>query len=403
MKEFDEEKLALKHVYQLYKETFKENPEKGLVAYGRLEISGNHTDHEGGHCVVGTCSLSLKGMVGKSDDGMVHFLSEGFSLTPFDFSASNLKKEEDENSSVSLIKGVMFYLKEHGYKVGGWKAVSSSNIFSGAGVSSSAAFELYVGTAMSALYNDGKIPPMVLAKAGQYAENVYFGKASGLLDQCGSAFGGLNYLDFSDPNDPKVTRLPAPSFPFYVILVNPGLSHARLNKGYSSIPEDMQKIASYFGKKRLIEVIEKDVLAKKDELIKEFGILAYKRALHFYGEEKRVELTKDAVVKGDGFSFIKQQRDTQASEKAYLENTMYLSRYDYSPQQAVDRAKLFLKNGSARVMGGGFFGSIICFVPFNERDAFVEGMKRFYNENNIREVYIPLQGSHAFDPKEFFD
>lgn len=384
------EKNDLLRAKGLFKRHYGESPTHYLISYGRLELLGNHTDHQHGKCLVATCSLGIKSAVKPSED--VQIKSEGYGA--FSFSVEDLSmKEKEKGTSIGLTRGVLSYLKEHGYKVGGFKAANNSDIYSGAGVSSSAAFELLIGETINALYNDGKIPRIVLAKAGQYAENVYFGKASGLLDQCGSAFGGVCYLDFSNIADPKVEPLPFPAWPLKIYLVNPGKSHAGLSDLYSAMPNDMKKVARSYGKEVLGEV---DPLSFYETIYRKKDLLPIERerALHFMGENARVERGLAALQEGNLRAFLELERETELSQETLLHNVMVGDEYDGSPLEAVHRAECFLKEGSARVMGGGLVGSILCLVPEKEERLFLAGMGQFYPKGAIAEVYIPAVGAH---------
>lgn len=382
-----------KKVDQLFFDAFKEKPSRHFVSNGRLEILGNHTDHQHGLCLVATCSLGILASV-KEEKDKVLIESEGYS--PFSFSLFDLKKKDEEKgTSLALAKGVLFYLVNHGYQIGGFKMACSSNIFAGAGVSSSAAFELLIGEIMNGLYNKDKIDRLTLAKAGQFAENVYFGKASGLLDQCGSSFGGLCFLDFKDLNNVVVKPIAFPSsWKVKIFLINPGLSHEKLTGVYESIPFDMKKVArEVFNKDYLREV---DPLSFYEKIYKEKNVspLEKGRALHFFGEEERVLRAYEAIKEENLNALLELERETELSQETLLQNVMISNQYEGSPLEAVHRAEIYLKRGSARVMGGGFAGSIICFVPFDEVTSFLEGMAKFYPLNNIKEVSIPSIGAH---------
>lgn len=371
--------------------SFKESPTSRFVSHGRLELLGNHTDHQGGKCLVATCSLAIKASVSLAED--VSVVSDGYS--PFSFSIKDLSlKEEEASTSLALTKGCLSYLKEKGFKIGGFKASLESDIFQGAGVSSSAAFEMLVMEIENVLYNDGKIDKTTMAKGGQYAENVYFGKPSGLLDQCGSIYGGVSYIDFFDPKNPLIESVPFPKeWNLALYLVNPGGSHAGLNGLYAKIPEDMKNAARRtLGKERLADCDYFDFLkASFDSSFLEPRV--FKRALHYFGEVKRVERGFKALKEKDRSLFLELVRETELSQEALLENVMVWPNFKDSPFECVALAKTLLEEGSARVMGGGFFGSTLCFVTKEEEGRFLEGMKSRYGEKAIKEVYIPSEGA----------
>ena len=272
----------MKELAKKYRDIFKEDNKYAFSCGGRFEILGNHTDHNHGLCLAATCNLAITALVTPKDN-QVRFYSEGFS--PFFVDLNDLSIHEEEiNHSPSLVRGVARYLKDHGYNIGGFDTYSVSNIFKGAGVSSSAAFELLVAEIFNSLYNDDSIPKIVLAKAGQYAENVYFGKKSGLLDQVGVGFGNISYIDFKDIDNPKIETVDFPFKDLHFVIVNTGGSHADLSDLYSQIPLDMYNAAEVMGHKFLIE-------GSLEELEKIKGMIptrAFHRALHFYGENERV-------------------------------------------------------------------------------------------------------------------
>jgi galactokinase len=387
------EKEDLARADELFEKSYPGKPSRHFVSYGRLEILGNHTDHQHGHCIVAGCSLGIKAAVAPAKDGFVSIVSEGYGR--FVFPSSDLSmKEREKGTPISLSRGVLAGLAKKGYKVGGFRAALNSDILAGAGVSSSAAYELAIAEIENVLYNGGKIARIELAKAGQYAENEYFGKASGLLDQTGASFGGVAFLDFTDMDHVKVDPLPFPKWPLHIMLVNPGASHAGLSDLYSQMPSDMKYIAkTYFGKNVLSEVTPQAFYAKVYS-VKMSPERARLRALHFFEEDARTIRAKRAFETGNMEMFLEMERATQLSQTFLLQNVMVPGRYAGSPLEAVNRANEVLHIGSARVMGGGLVGSILCFVPDSEFAAFKTHMAGFYGEGKIVEVAIPPLGAH---------
>lgn len=377
---------------KLYSDEYGKEPEKLIFSPGRLELLGNHTDHNGGRCLVAGCSLGIRAAVGKADE--VSIISEGYGKTRFSVDETALKVNE-KGTTVALSKGVIACYKERGYKVGGFSAYINSDIFPGAGVSSSAAYELFIAETLNILYNDGKVPLIEKAKAGQYAENVYFGKASGLLDQCGSSFGGVQYLDFLDAKNPLVEPLPYPEWLPRIVLVNPGASHAGLSDLYSEMPRDMWLVAEkVFGVKRLGEVKEaKTALDALSKPIVGISDRARLRAIHFFTENGRVLKARKAFLSGDLQGFLALERETEKSQEDYLGNVMVPGAYEGSPLEAVRRAQAINPEGSARVMGGGLVGSIICFVDEGSLPMFREKMASYYGSAAVVEVKIPQTGA----------
>lgn len=380
---------------QLFINTFKTKPTIKEISNGRLELIGNHTDHQHGKCLVATCSLGIRGYIQK-DDNLVSIASEGYETFSFSKDELTLVKEE-VGSTKALTKGVLFALQEKGYKIGGFKASLVSDIFPGAGVSSSAAYEMFIAEAINYLYNDNTIPKIELAKAGQYAENVYYNKASGLLDQCGSIFGGICYLDFFDLANPIVEPIEMPTdWDLSIILINPGASHEGLSDLYSEMPNDMKEVArTIFNKSVLGEVSEEEFVdaltnadwSKVNERMKN-------RAIHYFNEIKRVERAYLAIKDHNLDAFLQIIKEGEVSQETLLKNVMIPNQYKGSPLEAVNRANLFLTKGASRVMGGGLVGTTINFVPSSEKDKFISGMRQYYDDNCIVEVYIPSNGAH---------
>ena len=301
-----------RQIDKIFAKEYSIEPTRHFMSYGRLEIIGNHTDHQRGHCIVATCSQGIKGAVKERDDGIIHFYSEGYGSFEVDVHDLEMKKGE-AGRPISLVKGVLKGLQNFGYEIGGFDSAIISDIYKGAGVSSSAALDLYVAEVENALYNQGKVSKIEKAKIGQYAENVYFGKASGLLDQCGSSFGGVCYLDFSDLANPIVEPLPFPKWPLKIVIVNPGSSHAGLSDLYSEMPNDMKDVArNVFHKEVLSEVPLEEFYQKIHVVMMEER--ARLRALHYVGEDQRVQRAKKAFEKGNFDWFLELEKESELSQ-----------------------------------------------------------------------------------------
>lgn len=387
-----EKEIQTKNIDKIFKNVMGYDGDRHFVSYGRLEIIGNHTDHQRGHCLVATCSQGIKGTVAKKEGNIINFYSEGYNAFQIDINDIEMKTQE-RFKPIALVKGVLKGCQLFGYKIGAFDTAIISDVNKGAGVSSSAAFELYVAEVINALYNDGKISKIEKAKIGQYAENYYFGKASGLLDQCGSSFGGVCYLDFNDLNNVEVLPLAWPKWDINIFIVYPGSSHAGLSDLYSEMPNDMKEVASKVFQKEVLSEVPLEEFYSKIHLVT-LEERQRERALHFVGEDQRVLRAKRAIEKGNMDWFLELEKEAQLSQMALLHNVMVRNNYDKSPLEAVERASLFLKHGSARVMGGGLAGSIVCFVPSEEYHQFVDGMSKFYGKKNVMKVTIPPEGAH---------
>lgn len=378
----------LEHFKEQFEELYSSKPDKYLSCGGRFEILGNHTDHNHGLCLASACNLKIFSAVGKSNNQVVKFQSLGYEQDEVDL--TDLDPSETEYAtSKGLIRGVAAYLKSLGYKVGGFNAYSESSIFKGAGVSSSAAFELLVGQIFNVLFNNGKISKLDLCKAGKYAENLYFGKKSGLLDQIGVGFGGVVKIDFSDIESPKVEQVEFPFKDLHFVLINTGGDHSSLSDLYSAIPSDMYEAARACGHNYLIEGSLKELEEHKEELHE----LAYTRSKHFYEENERVLKAFKALEEQDEEAFLKQINESRESSTKLLKNMMVEDQYKGSPLEACD---LLMKasdgEGAVKINGGGFAGSVIALVPSNKLEKVLEKMKDHYGDFNVKEIFIRSEG-----------
>ena len=373
---------------QLFRDYFKVEPNETFSCGGRFEILGNHTDHNHGLCLAATCNLAITAAGRKRDDLTVNLISEGY--TPFTIDLSELEVKEDEkNSSKGLTRGIAYYLKERGYKIGGFDLYTTSTIFAGAGVSSSAAFELLIGEIFNYYFNKDKIDRMLLCKAGQYSENNYFGKKSGLLDQIGVGFGNIVSIDFKNIESPVVNQVKFPFEHLHFVIVNTGGSHAELSDLYSSIPEDMYNAAKKIGVKYLRE----SELSALESKINEMSVMEFKRALHFYQENRRVEEALDALKRHDEKTFLECINNSRISSTNNLRNMMVGNEYEGSPLEACDLAMKTMENkGACKINGGGFAGSIICVVPEEYLSNFIVTMSYKYGASNVKEVFVRTTG-----------
>ena len=372
---------------QDFEKEFQKKPEYSVSCGGRFEILGNHTDHNHGLCCAATCDLSIYGYLKQEDNSNVQINSVGFKPCVVDLKDLSVQKE-DFASSTGLVKGVAKYFLDNGYKVGGFLLFTDSSIFPGAGVSSSAAFESLIAQIFNVLYNEGKIEKIFLAKAGQYSENAYFGKKSGLLDQIGTGYGDISYIDFKDIKNPTVETIDFPFEDLHFVIVNTGGSHAELNDLYSSIPEDMWSAAKKTGHEFLREGSLKEI-----ESCSSLKEMERNRALHFYGENERVIKMKSALQNKDRELFLRLINESRKSSTDLLKNMMVMDNYEGSPLQACDRAmEIMQKEGACKINGGGFAGSIICVVPTNHLNTFLVEMAKYYGDNNVKEVHVNRNG-----------
>ena len=348
-----------------YKKLFTDELDGIYSAPGRSEIGGNHTDHQHGKTLAASINDDAIAMVKSTDKNVVNVLSEGYDMITIDLNDID-KKDSEEGTTIALIKGVIKGVKDHGYNIGGFNAYITSNVLSGSGLSSSAAFETLIGTILSGLYNDMKIPAVEIAIIGQYAENYYFGKPCGLLDQTASSVGGLCHMDFINPKEPAVTKVDfdMESYGYSLCITDTKGSHADLTDDYAAVPKEMKEVASFFGKEVLIEVDEAEVIKNATAIREKYSDRAFLRAIHFYEENKRVNQEVEALKTGDIDTFLKTVNASGNSSYKYLQNVY--TNHDVEHQNvsvALMLSELFLgNNGVARVHGGGFAGTIQAFV-----------------------------------------
>ena len=348
-------------------------------APGRSEIGGNHTDHQHGKVLACAINRDAIGVVRKSDE--IKLISDGSEEIVVDL--ANLEiKEEEKGTTLSLIKGVLAGFKERNYKIGGFHAYITSDVLIGSGVSSSAAFETLIGSVLSGLYNEMQISSTDIAIIGQYAENVYFGKPCGLMDQMACSTGSLVYIDFYDPKAPVVERVSfdMESYGYSLCITDTKGSHADLTDEYAAVPEEMKKVARCFGKEVLVDVTFEDLLANITEVREKTSDRCVLRALHFIAENKRVVKEVEALKEGNLADFFAKVKASGDSSYKYLQN-VYTSKdvhhQNVSVALAVSEAVL-AENGVCRVHGGGFAGTIQAFVKNDAVKAYQGYMNQMF-------------------------
>ena len=319
-----------------------------------------------------------------TNDDVITIKSDVYSDVVVDINGDEI---EEKGTSEALVRGVVVAMKKRGYKVGGFNAFTTSNVSGGAGVSSSAAFEVLVSEVLNFLYNDCVIDAEEKSKISQFAENVYFGKPCGLLDQTAIAFGGLKKLNFSDKNKIIVSDINNNLSDFTLVLINTGGSHANLTDEYASIPKEMFEVANAFGKERLIEIDEKDFYDKLPSLKAGLSDRAVNRAIHFFGENKRVDKLADALNNNDYDTFLKCIKNSGISSFVKLQNCYVAGSKDQSIPTALFIAEEYLNGGANRVHGGGFAGTILNIVKNDNAQYFVSEMQNFYGKKAV----IPLK------------
>ena len=358
-------------------------------APGRTEVGGNHTDHNHGKVLAAGVNLDVIAVVKPTDDGKIVIKSEGFPVDEIDISDLKILSSQ-KNTSAALIKGVVAGFQNNGYNVGGFKAYTTSNVLKGSGLSSSAAFEVLVGTILSGLYNDGAINPVRIAQIAQYAENVYFGKPSGLMDQMACSVGGFVAIDFKDPSAPIIENINV-DFAKYghaLCIIDTNADHADLTDEYAAIPKEMKAIAEYFSASVLREIARADVILNT----------AILRALHFFAENNRVDKLVHSL-KNDNFeAFLGSINESGNSSYKYLQNIFAVS--DYTHQAvgiALNIAESALsRKGACRVHGGGFAGTIQAFVPLDMLQQFKLDIEKVFGADSCHVLSIrPFGGTEV--------
>ena len=364
-------------------------------APGRTEVGGNHTDHNHGRVLAAGINLDAIAAASKNDENIVRVKSEGYSMDVVD--AADLSVNHNEmGHSPALVRGVLAGFKKYGYKIGGFDATTASRVIAGSGLSSSAAYEVLVGTMVNYLYNDGKVDAVTIAKIAQYAENEYFGKPCGLMDQMACAVGGPVLFDFADRNDLKYSKLDFSygKFGHKLVIVNTGKGHADLSQEYSEIPGEMKAVAKVLGVELLHETNVDALLEHCNEIEDDRAVL---RALHFFGETTRVEDAADAIHHEDYKKFLELVNESGTSSWELLQNCYTMKDFH---EQKITRTlaltQLFLKKigaGVCRVHGGGFAGVIAAIVPEKEQDNYVEYISRFVGRENVYPMDIRAVGA----------
>ena len=363
-------------------------------APGRSEIGGNHTDHQCGRVLAASINLDAIAIVAKKESGIV-LKSEGYPMINVSL-ADLLPTKEEEGTSAGLIRGVAARLKEEGDEIGGFEAYVTSDVLNGAGMSSSAAFEVLIGNILSGLYNEENISPVLIAQAGQYAENVFFGKPCGLMDQMASSVGNLIFIDFADVKNPVIKKVNVnfEDFNHSLCIVDTKGSHADLTDEYAAIPEEMKRVAAYFGKEILKQVDKNEFYTNIPEIRKVAGDRAVLRAMHWFEETDRVIDQVNALEEENFEEFKKLIKSSGDSSFKYLQNVYSvknLSRQEMAVGLALSDVILKGK-GVSRVHGGGFAGTIQAFVPNDIVDIYKKNMEDIFGEDACHVLKIRKYG-----------
>ena len=370
-------------------------PERYFSAPGRTEISGNHTDHQRGRVLAGAVNLDTVAGVKLNGTDLIRIQSKGYPMCQV--SIKELQPVASEiNSTPALIRGVAARFQQMGCEIQGFDAYCESTVLPGSGLSSSAAYEVLIGTIINHMFFGGKVSQPEIAMIGQFAENVFFGKPCGLMDQTASAVGGLVTIDFADPEKPDIRPL---KFDFAscghaLCIIDSRADHADLTDEYAAVPGDLKKVCDHFGKAVTTEIEEADFYAAIPELRAKSGDRAVMRAIHEYNENRRVPQQVAALESGDFDTFLRLTKESGFSSWMYLQNVIPAG---YVDQQAMAVAlglcEHYLQGrGAYRVHGGGFAGTVQAFVPNDILDSFVAGIDAALGEGACHVLSIRPQG-----------
>lgn len=372
--------------------------EKEIEIYsapGRSEVCGNHTDHQNGMVLATSINLDAIAIVAKAEEPVIRLVSGDFPMEEVDVADLSMK-EEEQSTTTALIRGVAAGMKERGHKVGGFTAYITSDVLMGAGMSSSAAFESLIGTILSGLYNDMKVSSIEIAQIGQYAENIYFGKPCGLMDQMACSVGGMIFIDFKEKEHPEVRQVHTDfeKAGLSLCIVDTKGSHADLTTDYAAVPAEMNQVAQALGREHLREVPRETFFKELPKLWKETSGRAVLRAIHFYEEEERVLRGVKSLEESDYPGFLSVIKASGDSSAKYLQNI-------YSPKD-VDSQNVTValavsesilgENGVCRVHGGGFAGTIQAFVKNEAVAAYKEQLEAIYGDDSCHVLKVRLQG-----------
>ncbi|MGE5432322.1 MAG: galactokinase [Syntrophomonadaceae bacterium] len=399
-RDLDVQALRFRSLEKHFNEYFDNAGPLFFTSPGRIEIGGNHTDHNNGCILASAIDIDTAAAAKKNNLDEINLISRDLDQK-YSVSLGDLHvKPEERGTTAGLIRGVAAKLQAEGHIIGGFDCVLESNIGIGSGLSSSASVEVLIGTILNDLYNGSLISPVEIAKYGQYAENNYFGKPCGLMDQLAIAVGGIVFVDFFDKDNPKVEKLNF-SFSdngFETIIVNTGATHADLTDDYASIPSEMKAVSGYFGKNLCRFISRREIMDKIKELRTLYGDRAVLRALHFLSENERVEKEVRALQDGRMEDFISLVKQSGDSSFKFLQN-IYPNK-DYKLQSitiALELTEHYLREnssrGTCRVHGGGFAGTILTFVESALAGNYLGLMDSILGQNSATRVKVREYGT----------
>ncbi len=366
-------------------------------APGRTEIGGNHTDHQHGCVLAGSVNLDVIAVVSLNDDGKIRIKSEGYEMDTVDVTQLDCNPDES-GKAISLIRGVCRKFSDMGCTLKGFNAYTTSNVLKGSGLSSSAAFEVLVGNILNGLFNQNKTSAIEIAKIGQFAEREYFGKPCGLLDQMASSQGGFTYADFNNPAEPIVESidLDVNNFGYTLCVVDTGGNHADLTDDYAGITVECREISNALGVSFLRDADPNEFYANMAVLRKDCGDRAVLRAFHFFNEQERVEAQRKALLTGDFEGFLRLVNASGESSYDYLQNLYSTSNVaEQGLSLGIALTKHFLEGtGACRVHGGGFAGTIQCYIPTTRFEEYKAMIEKVYGGGSCQKLRVRPVGGY---------
>ena len=364
-------------------------------APGRTEIGGNHTDHQNGQILAAAVNLDIIAIAAFHDEPVIRIKSKGFEMDTIDISDLSVKENEKGKSS-ALIRGIVSRFEQLGYKTGGFDAYTTSDVLKGSGLSSSAAFEVLIGTILSEHFNGGRISPVEIAVISQYSENEYFGKKSGLMDQMVSSVGGFAYIDFKNPQNPEIKKIDCDfdKTGYTLCISDTKGSHSDLTDDYVAIPYEMKQIAEFFGKSVLREVDEAEFYRCIPQIRENISDRAVLRSAHFFAETKRAEAEAKSLEKNDFNEFLRLVNQSGKSSYQLLQNAYSCKNPAGQgiPLGIMISERILDGKGAVRVHGGGFAGTVQAFVPDSLVNDYSNEINRIFGKNSCHIMHIRPYG-----------
>ena len=389
------QKARFEELVNMHRATFNTDDVEFFSSPGRIEIVGNHTDHNGGKVLCASINCDTLASVSKRTDGIIEVKSKGYPMLRVDVERPDFSMSEI-GTSLALIKGVVDYYKRSGKNVGGFSACMTSSVPKGSGVSSSSSFELAIAEILNVYYNSSSLDPVFKAKASQYAENTFFGKPCGLMDQSAIALGGVDFIDFASFENPVIEKAHWGFDDLDIYVIATGGDHSDLTDDYAAIPQEMKEVASLFGARLLHEIPAQKWERDKKNVVGKVSERAYLRAEHFFEENARVESALQAVKNGDEDAFLQAVNESGLSSRYKLQNTYSPASRNHNLENALDRVVKIQGVVASRVHGGGFAGTILVFAKKSETGV-DNAFEVMFGSENVFKLAIRDSGATKLD------